>query len=237
MATGLIDRGYRAFNRLRSGIVMAWGSDEFFDTYNNFLYSRKRSRDWASQGLAPFEERVVTQHFPAPPGTVLIGGAGGGREALVLARQGYQVVAFDPVRPLIASLAESCDGLPIESFIGRYEDLPVVRSLSNPPVEIDLRSRAPFSAAILGPWSISHLRSDRYCIATLRQFGELTPGPILVSYPPFSGEPRRRFAMNAGLYRTFTSAEIRALAEGAELDVLYVDDENSLHWYAVLRRV
>lgn len=215
---------------------MAVGSDEFFDTYNDLLYSRKRSHDWAAQGLAPFEERAISQHFPTPPGTILVGGAGGGREALALARQGYEVVAFDPVRSLIASLAKSCVGLPIESLVGRYEDLPIVRSLSKPPAEIDLRSRAPFSAAILGPWSVSHLRSDEHCIATLRQFGELTSGPILVSYPPFSGEPKRRFAMNAGLYRTFTSAEIRALAEGAELDVLYVDDENSLHWYAVLRR-
>ncbi len=42
--------------------------------------------------------------------------------------------------------------------------------------------------------------------------------------------------MNVGLFRTFTSMEISALAEGAGLNVLYVDDENTLHWHAVLRR-
>ncbi len=194
MATALIDRGYRAFDRLRSKIVLACGSDEFFDAYNDLLYTYRRSYDdWRAQGLAPFEEQAIARHFPAPRGTLLIGGAGGGREALALARQGYRVVAFDPVRPPIASLAELCDELPIETFIGRYEDLPFVRSLSPAPANLDLRSFAPFSAAILSPWSISYLRSDEHCIATLRQFGELTPGPILVSYLPFQG------GRNAGL--------------------------------------
>jgi hypothetical protein len=233
MATGLVDRGYRSFDRLRSRIVVACGSDEFFGIYNDLVYARKQSYDWATKGLAPFEERVISRHFPAPPGAVLVGAAGGGREALALARQGYRVVAFDPVRLLAASLAEMCEGLPIESLIGRYEDLPVVSSLSNPPVTIDLRSRGPFSAAILGRGSISHLQSDQDCIATLRQFGELTHGPILVSYLPFYGGPNRRFGMNLGFYRPFTGAEIRALAEGAGLEVVYLDDED--HWHAVVR--
>ncbi len=42
--------------------------------------------------------------------------------------------------------------------------------------------------------------------------------------------------MNVGLFRTFTSLEIRALAEGAGLDVLYLDHESGPHWHAVLRR-
>ena len=234
-ATGLIDRVYWGFNRLRSRIVLACGSDEFFDAYNRLAYS-KQSYDWLNGGLHPFEEQAISRYFPAPPGALLIGAAGAGREALALARKGYRVVAFEPIPSLAASLAEMSDGLPIESLIGRYEDLPIVSSLSQPAVAIDLRSRTPFSAAILGPWSISHLRSDEHCVATLRHFGELTPGPILVSYPPFSGEPRRRFAMNTGLFRTFTSEEIRALAECAGLDILHLDEESRPHWHAVFCR-
>jgi hypothetical protein len=233
MATGLVDRGYRSFDRLRSKFVVAWGSDEFFDVYNDLIYARKQSYRLATKGLFPYEERAISQHFPSPPGTVLVGAAGGGREALALARQGYRVVAFEPARPLAASLAQVCDGLPIESLNGRYEDLPFVSSLSNPPTSIDLRSRAPFSAAILGWASLSHLRSDHQCIGTLRQFGELTRGPILVSYFPSSGGPARRFRVNVGFYRPLTGANIRTLAEHAGLDVLCLDDEN--HWHAVLR--
>ena len=168
MATGLIDRGYRGFNRLRSKIVLAFAPDEFFDAYNDLVYARKRTYDWVAEGLHPFEEQAILRHFPPPPGAVLVGAAGAGREALALARQGYRVVAFEPVRPLANWLAEVSVGLPIESFIGRYEDLPFVRSLSNPSVAIDLRPPCPFLGCHLSPWSISHLRSDQHCIATLR---------------------------------------------------------------------
>jgi hypothetical protein len=235
MATGLVDRGYKVFDRLRSRIVVACGSDEFFDVYNDLIYDRHYRVRWKAvrSNLFPWEERAISRHFPAPPGTVLVGAAGGGRETLVLARQGYRVVAFEPARSLAAALADACDGLPIDSLIGRYEDLPVVSSLSSPPATIDLRSRAPFSAAILGWGSISHLRSDQHCIAALRQFGDLTRGPILLSYFPYSGGPTRRFRLDTGLYRPFTGADIRALADEAGLEVVHLDDED--HWYAVLR--
>jgi hypothetical protein len=229
MATGLIDRGFRAFDRLRSRIVVACGSDEFFDIYNDLIYARKQSYDWVLEGLAPFEKEAISRHFPAPPATVLIGAAGAGREALALARQGYGVIAFEPIPALAASLAQASEALPVESLIGRYEDLPFMSSLSNPPATIDLRPRAPFSAAILGGWSLSYLRSDLHCIATLRQFGELTRGPILVSYHPISGGPDRRFSVNFGFWRPFTSAKVRALAGDAGLDVLYIDDEDNRH--------
>jgi len=233
MATGLIDRLYGSFDRLRSKFVVACGSDEFFDSYNDLVYARNQAYRMATKGLFPFEQRAILRHFPTPPGTVLIGAAGSGREALVLARQGYQVVAFEPIRPLAISLAEASDALSIESLIGRYEDLPVVRSVSSPSVIVDLRTRAPFSAAILSSGSISHLRSDQQCIETLRRFGQLTHGPILISWFPYSGGPTRRFRMNVGFFRPFTGGEIHALAKDAGLDVLHLDDEHN--WHAVLR--
>jgi hypothetical protein len=232
MATGLVDRGYRVFDRLRSRIVAACGSDKFFESYNDLIYARKQSYDWVAQGLAPFGKWAISRHFPAPPGTILVGAAGAGREALALAREGYRVVAFDPVRPLAAWLAQECNGLPIECFVGRYEDLPVVSSLSTRPATIDLRLRAPFSAAVLGAWSISHLRSDQHCIATLRQFAELTRGPILVSYHAATEGPTQRFSLNFGYWRRLTETQISALAEGAGLDVL----DQVGPWLTVLRR-
>ena len=112
MATRVIDRGYRAFYRLRSTFVVACGSDQFFDTYNNLAYARNYRM--VTKGLFPFEQRAISRHFPAPPATVLIGGAGAGREALVLAQQGYRVVAFEPIQPLAISLAEVRGALPID---------------------------------------------------------------------------------------------------------------------------
>src|SRR5207248_114748 len=142
--------------------VLACAPDEFYEICNDFAYGRQ---DFLRPGtksfrpaLFPFEERAISRYFPVPPGIILIGGAGGGREAIALARQGYRVVAFDPVSSLIASLAPFCRELPIEVFFGRYEQLPMVSPLEHPGVNVNLRSRAPFTAAILGWTSFSNLR-------------------------------------------------------------------------------
>lgn len=240
-ATRLVDYGLGflqdRFNRLRSRIVLACASDEFYQIYNDLAYGRnefiragtKKSRS----ELWPWEKKAISRHFPPPPGTVLVGAAGGGREALALARQGYRVVAFDPVLRLAISLADVCGGLPIESLLGRYEDLPILNSLSKPPTPIDLRSRPLFAAAILGWGSISHLRSDQCCIETFRQFGRLTHGPILVNWISLAvSKKKRSFTIYDGYRRCFTGDDISEMAEDAGLAVVDFDDDEN---WAVLR--
>jgi hypothetical protein len=224
----VIDRGNRLFDRLRSKIVLSCASDAFFEVYNDLTFAhqdvyRAGSKIFRSS-LFPFEERTISQHFPSPPGTVLIGAAGGGREAFALARRGYQVVAFEPARALAASIASTRGELKIEAFIGRYEDLPVVNTLSKQPIAIDLRLRAPFEAAIMGWGSLSLLRSEQRCIETLRQFGGLTTGPILVSCiaSPFA---RSAFSPTIGYYRGFSGEELQGIAERAGLEVIHLDAE------------
>jgi hypothetical protein len=249
-ATRLVDKGFRVFNeffvKLRSRTVLACATDEFYEIYNDLTYGRNKvfreeARTFRSD-LWPWEKKAISQHFPPPPGTLLVGAAGGGREALALARQGYRVVAFDPIRQLATSLADMCGGLPVESLLGRYEDLPVLNTLSQPPAPIDLRSRPLFSAAILGWGSISHLRSDQCCIETLRQFRQLTHGPILVSW--LLGRPKTFFDVTIGYRRCFTGEEIRKMAEDAGLEVVAtgiytvtgaIHSDNDEDWYAVLR--
>jgi hypothetical protein len=236
LATRLIDYGLGflqdRFNNLRSRIVLACATDEFYQIYNDLVYGRNELIRAGTKNfrprLLPWEKRAISQHFPPPPGTVLVGAAGGGREALTLARQGYQVVAFDPVRRLATSLADVCGGLPVESLLGRYEDLPVLNSLSQRPALIDLRSRPLFAAAILGWGSFSHLRSDQSCIETLRQFGRLTDGPILVNWLSLALLRKKQFfTVYVGYNRCFTGEEISKMAEDAGLSVVdYDDDEN-----------
>ena len=161
---------------------------------------------------------MIARYFPSPPGTVFVGAAGGGREALALARRGYRVIAFEPARPLATSLADCGGELPVETCIGRYEKLPEVNSLTHSSVAVDLRSRAPFAAVILGWASFSHLRSNESCINTLREFGRLTRGPTLVSFFPASTfGPNTgvggRFGMGIGYYRTFSGGDIAELAK------------------------
>ena len=239
-ASRLVDYGLGLlqdrFNKLRSRIVLACATDEFYEIYNDLNYGRKKfdraeTKEFRSD-LWPWEGKAISQYFPPPPGTVLIGAAGAGRESLALARQGYRVVAFEPVRQLAASLAD-CGGLPVESLLGRYEDLPMLNSLSRPSATIDLRSCPLFAAAILGWASLSHLRSDQCCIETLRQFRQLTHGPILISWvSPALGSNKRYFNVYGGYIRCFTGDEIRKMAKDAGLAVVdlavvdYYDDKN-----------
>jgi hypothetical protein len=140
LATSLVDRGYRLFDRLRSRMVLACAPDAFYDIYNDLTYARqddyRAGANSFRSNLFPFEERAISQHFPAPPGTVLVGAAGGGREALALAHRGYRIVAFEPVSALAASLAHFCGELPIEVFVARYERLPMVSLLDRPGVNM-----------------------------------------------------------------------------------------------------
>jgi hypothetical protein len=237
LATRLVDYGCGVFSKLRSKVVLACASDAFYDNYNDLTFGRQKIYQAGTttfrSKLFPFEQEAISRYFPTPPASILVGGAGGGREALALARQGYRVLAFDPARSLVTSLADACSGLPIESFLGRYEGLPVVCSLSNPTEAIDLFSRAPFDAAILGWGSIMHIRSDENCTETLRQFGQLTRGPILVSWQPlFDGGQSRWFDVYTGYSRVFTGPGIRKMAEDAGLKVVHLDDETQ--WHAVL---
>ena len=67
------------------------------------------------------------------PGRLLIGGAGGGREAFALAARGYEVVAFEPSAALARSMVQHAPaGISVEALIGRYEDLPWLTSADEP---------------------------------------------------------------------------------------------------------
>jgi SAM-dependent methyltransferase len=245
-ATTAIDRGYRRFDRLRSELVAATASDAVLDRFNDLAYGRTDAYrpDTGSfrEYLFPWEEQVVRERFPPPPGRVLVGGAGGGREALALAELGYEVVAFDPSETLVRALAGRSG---ITAFPGGYEQLGAMFG----PDE-------SFDAVVLGWGSFSHLRSERDRLETLRAAARLTDGPILVSFlalkraasPGLSRLrrllPRRRdrdagdvFAVTIGFYHPVDEAEVRTLAEKAGLEVEHASfDERDTNWPHVVLR-
>jgi hypothetical protein len=236
-ATRLVDRLYGTFDRFRSRLVLRLGSATFFDAFNDVSYGGQAAYTPGSASfrteLFPWESRAIEAHFPRPPASILIGGAGGGREALALERRGYTVVAFEPAAPLASALAGSVRTSPraIEVLVGRYDDLPRLRRTDNTANEVDLRKRAPFDAAVLGWTSFSHIRSDAGRVNALRQMSALTAGPILLSYFSYlddrtaSSSRRDSFAMQVGLFRQLTEAEARGLIDEAGLDVLYHQHE------------
>jgi hypothetical protein len=236
-ATRLVDRLYGTFDRVRSRLVLRLGSSEFFDAFNDVAYSGQAAYSPGSTSfrtkLFPWETRAIEAHFPRPPASVLIGGAGGGREALALERQGYSVVAFEPAAPLAEALAGSlhASSRAIEVLVGRYEDLPRLERPEGSRGGVDLRQRARFDAAVLGWTSFSHIRSDTGRVDALRQMSALTDGPILISYFSYqddrtaSGSRRESFAMQVGLFRQLTEAEARGLIDESGLEILYHQHE------------
>ena len=105
----LVDRGFNYYDRLRSLVVSCLASDAVLDgvqrhgVWRNAVYDANAPQFRGK--LFNWEVEMVTG-FPAPPGRVLVGGAGGGREAFELSARGYAVTAFEPSRVLAQSMAD-----------------------------------------------------------------------------------------------------------------------------------
>lgn len=232
-AYGVVHGGYRLFDRLRSELISALASDAVLDRFNELAYARTWRRPDAADAhayLFPWEQSVVDEFFPRPPARVLVGGAGGGREAFVLAKMGFEVVAFEPSRPLAEAMATHApQGANVDVRLGRYEDIDALFG----------EDAASYGAAVLGWGSFSYLRNAGARLATLKAFKHLTRGPILVSFVvpegPISGTltrfrrflPRRAerdvkatFSVDVGFYHGIDESEMRSLARQAGLEIV-----------------
>jgi 2-polyprenyl-3-methyl-5-hydroxy-6-metoxy-1,4-benzoquinol methylase len=249
VASTVIDKLYRRFDRLRSELIASVASDAVLDHYNDLAYggtdSYRPETGSFREYLFPWEEAVVRELFPNPPARLLIGGAGGGREPLALAQMGYEIVAFDPSETLVASLGGRA---PANVIVlgGAYENMGAL-----------FPEGERFDAAIVGWGSFSHLRNEKARIETLQSFSRLTGGPILVSFLAVKGgaspglqrlrrllprrsdrDPQDVFAVTIGFYHPVDEGEVRALATQAGLDIVHLSfDERDTNWpHVVFRR-
>jgi hypothetical protein len=246
-ATTLIDRAYQRFDRLRSLLVLAFASDSFLKAHSRLAYDasiayRADSAQFR-RGLFPWELVVIREFFPAPPARVLLGGAGGGREAYPLIEMGYDVVAFEPALVLAATMEQKArvEFPGMKAFQGAYEDLPTVSSISGKE-SVDLRQLAPFDAAILGWVSFSHLIGESAQVVALENMALLTRGPMLVSCHPAGvgqrsdpsgrgllGMLQRRalkrghsiFTTGVGYTRLLSETDLRDLVDRAGLQIIH----------------
>lgn len=193
-ATITVDRAYERYCRARSLLVTAIASDRVLGAYNDLAHGATRVYDAGSatfrETLFNWEEEMIGQVFPAPPCRVLIGGAGGGREAFQLEGRGYDVVAFEPSVALVRSMAHRAAQrrARVEALVGRYEEMPVMRPVAGAPA-VDLREAGPFDVALMGWTSYSHLRRSSSRSGALRAMASVTDGPVVASFYPRPSRP------------------------------------------------
>ena len=243
-STLIVDRVYGLFDRARSWTVLKLAGPAFYEAYNDVAYAATdfvAGRAKARSGLFRWERDAIATHFPPAPCTMLIAGAGGGREAHALAAMGYAIVAFDPARELVASMDAHAAAIPIERLIGRYSDLPRLSAFDDTARSVDLSARPPFDVAILGWGSVSHLRHVDDIVAALRAMSALTSGPMLVSYIPKSDwrwgstAPHGFFSLQIGYFLGLSEQDMRTAAERAGLSIVALDHTDAAP-YAILRR-
>lgn len=185
-ASMFVDWMFGRYTQGRAFLVTSLASDDVLDAYNDLTYGATTVYDASAPDfrthLFNWEADMVARVFPPPPARVLIGGAGGGREAFELAARGYQVTAFEPSTVLAASMADraAAAGAPVEVLLGRYQDLPILRRFGTGE-QVDLTAQR-FDAAMLGWSSYSHIRHRQARIATLQRFAAVTDGPVVASF-------------------------------------------------------
>jgi SAM-dependent methyltransferase len=260
-ATTLIDTAYRRFDRARSLLVTRFASDAVIEAFNDLTYGSsavyKPEAPNYRRELFNWEIEAIARVFPPAPGRVLVGGAGGGREAFGLAERGYEVVAFEPSPDLAASLAgHAAVNSGVRGFIARYEDLPVLRP-AGAAGGADLTGLPRFDAALFGWTSFSHLRGRARRVEALRAMAAVTDGPVILSFylsrtrpGSASGRLRRlaealgfrpgadQFTTHVGYYHLSTPEELRADVRDAGLEIVVesYDDSDGRWPYVAVRR-
>jgi hypothetical protein len=130
-----------------------------------------RQTEYNLSGLTPWETAAVEKFF-GDCRSVLVGGAGGGREIIALSRRNFHVAGFEPS----AGLLESC----LELLAQRGIRAEVV---SSAPDEVP-GSFGNYDGAIIGWSAYLHIQGRQTRIEFLKQFRNhlRVGGPILLSF-------------------------------------------------------
>lgn len=245
----MAERLARLVAAVRDESAMAWVPPSDRARLTSLLFDRQRTyapggRTF-SLGLFGWEDEMLAPPFPRT-GRILIGGAGGGREAMALIARGYEVVAFDQARELVLAGAPTVEAAGGSLLCASYDD--VVRAAAGEPTPLGNAFETPFDGVLLGWGSLSLVVSDAERLSLLRALRALAPtAPVALSFdepvdpeipgsrvararaavrrlytrleaPGYSGE-RMRYAAWAGILRESTLAEVGAIARAAGYEV------------------
>lgn len=156
-----------AAGRVLEGFALSACRDEELSRLTEVCYAGQP--EVHRSDLFPWERAWLERELPPPPGRVLVGGSGHGREVAWLRGRGYDTVAFDPV-----VAADAGRGM----LRARYEDLLAEGHAATQAI----RQAAPYSAVLLGWGSFTHVPGAETRARVLKVLGGMSEGPMLLSY-------------------------------------------------------
>lgn len=241
----LTERFARLVAAVRDESAMAWIPASDRGRLTSLIFDRQPTYSPGGnifrRGLFPWEEELLEPPFPQS-GRILVGGAGGGREAVALLARGYRVVAFDPSPELVRAGAPAVAEAGGALLCASYDD--VVRAARGEGTPLDGVFGEQFDGVLLGWGSVSLIVSDEERRALLRALRMLMPrAPVVLSFdepvdseipgsrvgraraairrlnarmgaPGYTGE-RMRYAAWAGILRESSLEEVGAIARAA----------------------
>lgn len=131
-------------------------------------------------GLAPWELRLLEHPDVPRSGSVLLAGAGGGRELGALAARGYRVYAFEPTVALLEGARAVASRSGGSACVrGSYADMPLALERRGPLAA----APAPFDLVYFGWGSFTHVTRPSEHLAILSAARALGPkAPLLLSF-------------------------------------------------------
>jgi hypothetical protein len=191
-----MNRISRALAMVRSECLWAVTSAGQRRRFNRFLYDRDATYlpggAYYDQGLFDWEREIIENDFPNN-GTILVGGAGGGREVKALIELDYYVIASEPSSKAFSEL-KKLEGEKCKVFQTSYSEW----------IAQKLFSFERIDAVLLGWGSFSYLYSNAERVAFLRYIRKIAPSaPVLLSFlcpalGPRSRLEKLRWFTNAG---------------------------------------
>jgi len=158
-------------------------------------------------GLYAWETQWFERRLPSAPASILVGAAGGGREAVALQELGYHVHAFEPSTSAFRRCQEALGSDLVDQ--ASYQDL-VASVLHGTNTPLQLKPEARFDAVLLGWGSFGHVLRSADRLELLRTCDHVAPnGPILLSI----FEPKVKAARNGTYYMPWGGFLVRPTTE------------------------
>lgn len=180
-----IDRGRRALESVRDAVLFGALDEDGREAINEAVYGSMSScvpgGAAFERGLFDWEERAFAHPTFPKIGTLLLGGAGGGRELTALIGRGFDVIAFEPSEPLYraASKLAVLEGGASRFLSGGYRDLILAADGRGPLAEV---RKMTFDGVVLGWTSLSYVPPGMRA-PLFRALRSLAPtAPVLASF-------------------------------------------------------